>query len=127
MKLLGNISSRTVHFLFLSLLFACALAPRAADAITAAGTWIGFGDSTQNAPDGAVQAIVSFGGNLYVAGTFTHVGSIAANHIARWDGATWSSLGTDSQNGTDGAISALAVNGTDLYVAGDFENDRRLS
>ena len=104
MKLHGNAST---CFLSLLLLFAC---ERAANAITAAGTWTGFGDSTQNAPDGAVQAMVSFGGNLYVSGTFTHVGSIAANHIARWDGTTWSSLGADSQNGTDGVISALAVN-----------------
>jgi hypothetical protein len=91
-------------------------------AITPAGVWTGFGTSVENAPDGQVRALISMGGNVYVAGDFTHVGSVDANHVARWDGATWSSLGTGTQNGTDDVVFALATNGTDLYAAGSFFN-----
>lgn len=91
-------------------------------AITPAGVWTGFGSSAENAPDGQVRALVSLGGNVYVAGDFTHVGSVEANHIARWDGSGWSSLGTGTQNGTDDTVFALATNGSDLYAAGSFFN-----
>jgi hypothetical protein len=66
-----------------------------------------------------VEATVSDGaGNIYIGGSFTSVGNVAANRIARWNGTSWSALGSGiSVNGT---VYALAVAGTDVYAGGDF-------
>ena len=56
-------------------------------------------------------------GDLYVAGSFTAAGGVAATNIARWNGVSWSPLG----NGITG-VGALAVKGKDLYVGGSFTN-----
>jgi hypothetical protein len=56
-------------------------------------------------------------GNVYAGGEFTLAGSVAANHVARWDGSAWSPLGS----GTNGPVYALAVDGSgNLYAGGDF-------
>jgi hypothetical protein len=75
-------------------------------------------------PDGNVYAFergdVGDGPKLYVGGSFVHVGLLAANDIAAWDGSHWSSLGT----GLDGVVSAMCfyTDGSNpvLYVAGGF-------
>lgn len=56
------------------------------------------------------------GNNLYIAGSFTNVSGVAANGLAKWDGANWSSVGFS------GTAFALAVSGNNLYVAGGFTN-----
>jgi hypothetical protein len=58
---------------------------------------------------------------LYVAGSFTSVGGVSANNIARWNGQAWSPLAA----GVDGYyVAALAPfddgNGEALYVGGRF-------
>jgi hypothetical protein len=69
---------------------------------------------------GYPQAIVydmAFVGNyLYIAGSFTNVSGVAANGLARWDGANWNSVGFS------GSLQALAVSGNNLYVGGTFTN-----
>ncbi|MBL9133478.1 MAG: hypothetical protein JNG86_19865, partial [Verrucomicrobiaceae bacterium] len=56
-------------------------------------------------------------GNLYVAGSFTHIGSVQAASIARWDGTRWWPLGS----GVDpNAIYSMVMMGTDLIVSGSF-------
>lgn len=77
-------------------------------------------------PNGAVQAmLVHDDGNgpvLYAAGSFTQVGSISANRIARWNGASWSPLGL----GLNGTVKALVVHddgsggGPALFAGGSF-------
>ncbi len=59
-------------------------------------------------------------GDLYVGGTFTAIGGIKANNIARWDGQRWHPLGDGIANG-NGYVYALTV-GPDgaLYVGGYF-------
>ena len=58
-------------------------------------------------------------GNLYAGGSFTHAGGVAANRIARWDGASWLPLGT----GLNGDVNALAVDSAgNLYAGGSFTN-----
>jgi hypothetical protein len=86
--------------------------------------WVGF-----NGMPGAnsiVYAIaVDSTGNVYVGGAFTAIGTVAANHIAKWDGSTWSAMGsgiTGDMDPSPARVNALAVNGTDLYVGGYFSN-----
>ncbi|GAC1471130.1 MAG: hypothetical protein PVSMB7_22610 [Chloroflexota bacterium] len=57
---------------------------------------------------------------LYVGGTFTAAGGVAANNIAKWDGTQWSAL----DSGTDWEVYALTVfddgTGPALYAGGSF-------
>jgi hypothetical protein len=68
--------------------------------------------------NGVVLALaVGPNGSLYAGGEFTAIGSVAANYVARWDGAQWHPL----DSGTDHSVFALAV-GRDgsLYAGGRF-------
>jgi hypothetical protein len=64
----------------------------------------------------SVYALAWDGMNLYVGGSFTAVGGVPANYIAKWDGASWSALGS----GMNGPVRALAWDGANLYVGGSF-------
>ncbi len=59
---------------------------------------------------------------LYVAGEFTLIGGVPAQHIARWDGSSWTALGS----GLDGTAVALHAfddgGGPALYASGGFTN-----
>jgi hypothetical protein len=61
-----------------------------------------------------ILAITSHLGDLYIGGTFTSVGGVAATNIARFDGSNWSAVGS----GTTGTVNALASYGGALYVGG---------
>lgn len=75
--------------------------------------WLALGDGL----DGMVNAVaVGANGDVYVGGSFTRAGTIAAQHIARWDGSTWSALGA----GLNDNVYALAVRGNDVYAGGSF-------
>lgn len=63
-----------------------------------------------------VAAIAVNGRNLYIGGTFTFAGSVAARNIACWNGTAWAPLG----DGLDGPIYALCVWGGDLFAGGAF-------
>jgi trimeric autotransporter adhesin len=82
----------------------------------AANGWLPLGTGV----GGAVNAVCSQGGMLYVGGAFTTAGGAPANRIAMWDGANWSSLGTGSANGLGGTVNAILADGSDLYVGGSF-------
>jgi hypothetical protein len=66
--------------------------------------------------NGAIRAMLWDGSNLYIGGSFTQVGGVAANRIARWDGSSWSALGA----GVGNTVQALAWDGTNLYAGGLF-------
>jgi hypothetical protein len=68
--------------------------------------------------DDAVQALAVDGsGTLYVGGSFTTAGGVAAHYVAEWNGSAWSALGS----GMDDSVNALAVDGSgNLYVGGSF-------
>ena len=55
-------------------------------------------------------------GNVYVGGTFTVAGGVAASNIARWNGSAWFPMGT----GLNDTVALLAVSGTTLYAQGSF-------
>jgi len=55
--------------------------------------------------------------NLYVGGSFSTAGSVAADNIALWNGSAWFALGS----GVNGQVSALAVDAAgNVYAGGDF-------
>src|ERR1044072_8450427 len=65
--------------------------------------------------NGSVRATAVDGsGNLYIGGSFTVVGDVFANSVAKWNGTNWSALGL----GVNSWVYALAVSGSDLYAAG---------
>jgi hypothetical protein len=67
-----------------------------------------------------VAAAVSAAGDLYVAGAFRAAdASVAANHVARWDGRRWHALGA-GVSGDFERVRAIATHGTNVYVAGSF-------
>ncbi len=68
-------------------------------------------------PVGQVNAVaVSATGDIYIGGTFTLVGTLSANRIAKWNGSAWSALGS----GLGSDVLALAVSGNDVYAGGTF-------
>lgn len=71
-------------------------------------------------PNGEVYAIAASGSDIYIGGTFTQIGNLQVNHIARWDGHQWHPLGSNSANGVDQIVLALTVDGDNLYVGGQF-------
>ncbi len=67
-----------------------------------------------------VTRMAALGTNLYVAGTFTNAGGVAASKIAMWNGNYWTNLGTGLV-GT-GVINALTGLNGNLYAGGTFTN-----
>ena len=55
-------------------------------------------------------------GDLYVGGSFTHMGQLAVNYIAVWRGISWYPFGS----GFNGEVRSLAFSGNNLYVGGAF-------
>jgi hypothetical protein len=87
-----------------------------ADPTFSDANWISLNPSIPGA-NGQVSAAVADGsGNLYVAGSFSIIGDVVANRIAKWDGSSWTVLGSGMNN----PIYALAVSGSDVYAGGDF-------
>jgi hypothetical protein len=82
--------------------------------------WRAYGAGLACAAAGCIPAGLGLlsapGGDLYVGGYFDHAGGIAANGIAKWDGASWSPL-----SGLALGVYTLAMDGAgNLYVSGDF-------
>lgn len=70
-------------------------------------------------PNGEVDALTIFNGNLIVAGAFTNAGPPLpqpASHIAAWNGTSWAHLGF----GLNGTVLALAVYHGQVFATGLF-------
>ncbi len=76
----------------------------------------------QASTDGDIFAVAVIGSDIYVAGSFTAIGGVKANHVARWDGKAWTALGSGDNNGVDANAYAMVVSGDTLYVGGEFTN-----
>ena len=78
--------------------------------------WVSLNPGIPGANSYVNAAVVDGSGNLYIGGSFTFVGTVAASRIAKWNGSTWSALGS----GMNCGVNALAVSGLDLYAGGFF-------
>ena len=91
-------------------------------------SWSPLGTGVSGGFEPAVNALAVFddggGPALYVGGSFTIAGGMAAGRVARWNGSSWSPLGTGVSGAFDVAVNALAVfdggSGSALYVGGSF-------
>jgi hypothetical protein len=73
--------------------------------------WISMG-GLRGANNSVFATAVDAAGDLYIGGSFTAVGEVIANGIAKWDGNAWSVLGSGFSNG----VTALATSGNVLYA-----------
>jgi hypothetical protein len=81
---------------------------------SAASAWSALGAGT----NGAVDALVYFGGQIIAGGNFSSAGGVGAANIAAWNGTTWAPLGA----GLNGAVHALIVYNGQLIAGGEFTN-----
>ncbi len=70
---------------------------------------------------GSVNALAIRGTNLFVGGSFTNAGGVAANNIAVWNGSSWSTLGA-GVGGPYDTVKAVAVSSNYVFVGGSFTN-----
>ncbi|MGE4072845.1 MAG: hypothetical protein AB7E72_16885 [Lysobacterales bacterium] len=73
--------------------------------------------------DGVILSVATAGSDLYISGTFTHIGTVAADRLARWDGVQWHPLGAGAAGvfgGDAPAIAAIEATPDGLYVGGRF-------
>lgn len=78
------------------------------------GDWHGLSPGIDN----PVLAILEHQGRVIAGGEFVQIGSVAANHVAAWDGTRWSAIGA----GFDATVRALATLRGQLVAAGDFSS-----
>src|SRR5439155_1174288 len=84
--------------------------------------WSALGSGGGNGVDGTVEALAVSGNDLYVGGYVAQANArgaspVAANRVARWDGAAWSALGS----GVDNTLFALGATAAgELYAGGQF-------
>jgi hypothetical protein len=86
--------------------------------------WSALGSGlTSSGGEASVRALTVYddggGPALYVGGLFTTAGGVAANGIAKWDGASWSALGS-GMNGSVWELEALGGDSRALFAGGDF-------
>ncbi len=87
---------------------------------SAASGWSSIGKGV----NGAVNALLVSGSDLYVGGAFTQAtnpddSTVAANYVAKWDGATWSTPGKGVK---PAAVQALAMGADGILVGGAFSS-----
>jgi trimeric autotransporter adhesin len=80
------------------------------------GTWTVLTPVQLTGTGANVRAIASYGGEVYIAGSFAAVNGVPASNIARWTGTRWKAVGS----GTNGLINGLVVRNDELIVGGEF-------
>lgn len=88
--------------------------------LSGSAQWVALdsGVTTSSFISSHVSSLLTLGNQLYVGGQFTEVGSssLAANHVAAWDGSSWSALGA----GLDPVTALIAFDdstGVAVYAA----------
>lgn len=71
---------------------------------------------------GHILCIAPADDGLYVGGRFTSINGVAANRVAKWNGASWNALG-DGMSYDDGTcrVRTLAYRNGSLYAGGTFD------
>lgn len=85
--------------------------------------WRGFGHTHPeqgSIPNGPVHAMVSFQGDLVIAGDFSQIDDLNFNGIARWNGESWSSVNPSGTDAVTGSFRALVVHEGQLFAGGSF-------
>ncbi|HUI31923.1 MAG TPA: T9SS type A sorting domain-containing protein [Candidatus Acidoferrales bacterium] len=69
-----------------------------------------------------VASILVNGNDIYIGGSFSSAGGVAANDIVDYNTATrtWTALGSGTSNGVDNWVAAMLYVGGNLYVGGEF-------
>jgi Rax2 C-terminal beta propeller domain/Secretion system C-terminal sorting domain len=69
-----------------------------------------------------VNSIVVAGDRVYIGGSFSSAGGVAANNIAVYNigSRTWAAVGTGPANGVDSAVNSMVYVSGALYVGGRF-------
>jgi hypothetical protein len=77
--------------------------------------WVGLG----NGVNGTVKTIIKFNNKLYVGGSFTMAGSVAALNVAAYDltSGQWEAVGS-----LDNTVNSLIVYNNEIYAGGIFSN-----
>jgi len=92
---------------------------------------LGSNGSDNGSLNATINAVVINGSNIYVGGNFSDVNNngsvlVAADHLAKWNGAAWSALGNNGagngslNNPSYGWVNGLAFSGSNLLVGGVF-------
>ncbi len=89
--------------------------------------WVGLGSGLKDGMSafgtwGGALAVMQ-DGRLVAGGSFTSAGGVAANSIARWDGATWTPMGSGFAPGWVSAIAVLP-NGEVVAAARVYQNNQ---
>jgi hypothetical protein len=88
-------------------------------------TWSDLGGGVSGGPPGTVgieALLLESSGLIYAAGNFTTAGGVAANRVARWDGAQWSPLGSGIGGGFSPIVRALTqMPDGSIIAAGTFD------
>lgn len=71
-----------------------------------------------DASNGLGNALLAVGSDVYVGGSFTHAGGVAAASIARWSGGMFTPLGSGVAGGM--AVNSLDAAGGLIYAAGNY-------
>ncbi len=121
-SLTGGTFERGACALMLLVNDADAVYPVRIDPTFSDANWISMNPGMPGVDGGVRAAVVDGAGNLYIGGSFTIVGDVLANGIAKWNGCSWSALGSgmSSPPANDASVYALAVSGSDLYAGGAF-------
>ncbi len=85
--------------------------------------WSALGAGIGSAGFGTQVATLLFhGGKLYAGGDFDQAGTVAAQHIAVWNGTAWSALGSGMSEDArfEPVVRSLLGDGDGILAAGDF-------
>ncbi len=75
-------------------------------------------------PNNTVASLALNDGTLYAGGSFTSIGGVTANRIAKATGTNWSAVGGSGVIGStaSASVSAIVLKGNDVIIAGSFTN-----
>jgi trimeric autotransporter adhesin len=88
--------------------------------------WLRLSATDLGGPGREILAVAVDGSNVYVGGSFTSIGGVAANNIARWDGTAWNAVGA-GVNGAVYSIEPAQGANTSILVGGEFTQAGALS